>query len=398
MIDLNTIIDYDSHPAFHAYTSPNSNSDTSILKHIFLEIDVAMNAALMTNDYLSDGFISRHVSAHIDPLLSEVSKVTTCHLPQGAWYQDVVQSALSKMRQTLIKQIQYENEKKQSEFTATHTPLSRQVVDNLESQGVSFECFPSEYIRMIYDNLAEQRAQLEQIVSKEPHKLHGVSLKTEGAYFQIMMELLRAYGILDGATLLSQCEMEVIYVSLGLSCSSQSWYQSCYEDVGLPTSKLAYLHLDHDFDLVKILMYLNEVDSETGPFSIIPESSEWIKCQSQSLFFKQLDKATAEKVVKLGGDVEGYYRPAFQSPGLRREFMLLPKELRGTSHFGDDILDGSMASQQLLAKEVPLLSKEANCAVFLGAKTLHRGGLTKRNRRWAFQIALRKKGVGCGSV
>ena len=69
--------------------------------------------------------------------------------------------------------------------------------------------------------------------------------------------------------------------------------------------------------------------------------------------------------------------------------MALPAALRGTTHFGDDILDTSTLSSLLLNDEVVFAGPAGTFLVFDGATGIHRGGQVTRGERWAVQIAMR---------
>ena len=44
------------------------------------------------------------------------------------------------------------------------------------------------------------------------------------------------------------CELKIAYLELHYSHPQQSWYEHCYEDVGLATSAPSYLHYDFHAD------------------------------------------------------------------------------------------------------------------------------------------------------
>jgi hypothetical protein len=392
------LVDYDNHPAFNRYSHLINKVDTSVIMAIWHEIDRATKLVKESQEYLAEDFIRRYHEFQVCPFVDEILRITNSHMPSSAWFKEVVSEALFKTRETLLKEMLYENEKKRSVFQVTYSPYAEKVKNDLKNEGVSFTLLPQEYLDMVYDSIASDRATIEQMVHNEPGKMHSISLPMSGPYYQITQELLRAYGVFDGVTLHSRQPMEIIYVSLCLSCASQNWFRDCYEDVGVGTSKLAYLHVDNDFDIVKVLMYLKPVTHVNGPFRIIPGSAKFIASRAQSIFFKHLDNSSYQKIKRQRQDLDGYYRPVFKDPELRKEFMFMPKELRGSSHFGDDIIEGSEQSKELLTREVPLLSSFSNCATFTGSETFHRGGLTEQGQRWAFQIAMRKQGVGCGNA
>jgi hypothetical protein len=85
-----------------------------------------------------------------------------------------------------------------------------------------------------------------------------------------------------------------------------------------------------------------------------------------------------------------YYRKAFRHPDFRAHFLKLPKPMRGSSHFGDDVPDDWELSQWLLERETSVTSEMANCMAFIGANGIHRGGCVREGRRWALQLGLRR--------
>jgi hypothetical protein len=249
-------VDYDKHPAFISYNSFAPQTDTTLIQHCWTEIDKAVNLIKNSEEYLSESFIERYLCAQINPLITEISRITGSYMPSNAWFQDVVTDALSKTSDTIKKELLYENDKKHSTYQVIHAPLTKKVNQELRTQGVSFTKFPQEYLDIVFNSLSSERVQITEMVKNDPTKLHSLPLPLGGQYFKITHELLKAYGIMDGATMFAEHQLEIIYVTLCLSCSSQNWFRDCYADIGVGTSSLAYLHLDHDFDVVKVLMYL----------------------------------------------------------------------------------------------------------------------------------------------
>jgi hypothetical protein len=64
--------------------------------------------------------------------------------------------------------------------------------------------------------------------------------------------------------------------------------------------------------------------------------------------------------------------------------------LRGSTHFGDDLLDGSYLSDALLEREHAFTGPAGTVVMFDGSQGIHRGGqVGKGGARWAVQIAFR---------
>ena len=69
-----------------------------------------------------------------------------------------------------------------------------------------------------------------------------------------------------------------------------------------------------------------------------------------------------------------YYRPRFRHVEDRRDMLSLPVSLRGSTHFGDDILDGSELSDALLDVGHRFVAPAGTVVMFDGSRGIHRGG------------------------
>ena len=86
-----------------------------------------------------------------------------------------------------------------------------------------------------------------------------------------------------------------------------------------------------------------------------------------------------------------YYRPRFKDPELRKHLMMMPGPMRGSSHFGDDVINETDASAFLLENTLTVTSEVGNMALFDGARLIHRGSLVKQGERFAMQIVFHPK-------
>ena len=65
----------------------------------------------------------------------------------------------------------------------------------------------------------------------------------------------------------------------------------------------------------------------------------------------------------------------------RRQLSIIPKQLLGTSHFGDDLLISDKSYEFLQKHEFKITSDIANAITFNGHDGIHRGGLTEKGER-----------------
>ena len=151
------------------------------------------------------------------------------------------------------------------------------------------------------------------------------------------------------------------------------------------------MHFDADRDVLKAMLYLTDVGSENGPFSFIPGSHQWARSSLVCAIHKGFDQAQWQVFQWPDNRQSYYYRPRFKLREQRPDTLALPPRLRGSTHFGDDILDGSPLSQELLRREHVFTAPSGTITLFDGSQGVHRGGLVRDGARWVIQIGLRVK-------
>src|SRR5262249_48752064 len=155
-------------------------------------------------------------------------------------------------------------------------------------------------------------------------------------------------GILDIASAYLGKPMRFYYAALDYAHRGQSWYKDCYSDKGLPTSRTVYMHFDADADVVKAMLYLVDVGREDGPFCYVRGSHNCQPSSFISALQNGFDVASTDSFQMERDQLDyklGYYRPRFKLREQRQNTLLLPPLLRGTTHFGDDILDDTEVSR-----------------------------------------------------
>ena len=183
--------------------------------------------------------------------------------------------------------------------------------------------------------------------------------------------------------------VEFYYAAMDHAHPGQVWYQDCYDDTRLGTTKTVYMHTDADSDIVKAMMYLRDVGEKDGPFCFLPGSHKWKRSPLAMAVQKGFDEASG-RVFAGRPDNGDYYRPRFRHVESRQDMLSLPLALRGSTHFGDDILDGSDLSESLLAAEKRFIAPAGTIVIFDGSRGIHRGGLVQPGgQRWAVQMAFR---------
>jgi hypothetical protein len=213
-----------------------------------------------------------------------------------------------------------------------------------------------------------------------------VAVPSWGEHWQLIKRFLKKNRIEEGISAYAGYPLELSGYALTYSHPNESWFRQCYADLGLDAPGTVQMHYDEENTSAKSMLYLNEIESDNGPFSYIPRGALQITSRSRLSFFKSLDYAHADFERTQAVDRGTYNRALFNSPLLRHHFARLPSELQGSSCLGDDILDGTPLSKFLLGHERQITSSVGDLALFAGGETLHRGGVVQRGERWALQM------------
>jgi len=187
--------------------------------------------------------------------------------------------------------------------------------------------------------------------------------------------------------------VEFYYAALDHCHDGQNWYQSCYGDAGIDTARTVYMHFDADCDIIKAMLYLQDVGEKDGPFRFVTGSHRWERPHFATSVQRGFDSASGDEFSATEDRLDyldGYYRPRFKLREQRQHLLSLPAALRGSTHFGDDLLDGSSLSDALLERERVFKGPAGTVVMFDGSHGIHRGGqVSNSGARWAIQIAFR---------
>ena len=160
-------------------------------------------------------------------------------------------------------------------------------------------------------------------------------------------------------------------IALHIATPSDTHHYQTLKD--LPTtSKCISLHMDPKFNLIKSILYLQDVDEDAGPFTTVPTSNRW--------FYDPF-----ERMVACGNSTGNY----LDSQDKRDAILCMPSKMRKNVILGRYILDGTDASKMLLSKMHKYTSDHADCIIFDPTQTLHRGGLCNKGHRINLQILMR---------
>ena len=180
--------------------------------------------------------------------------------------------------------------------------------------------------------------------------------------------------------------MAVIGLACELSVSQSGWWANTLGALPRPPATLS-AHLDMSIRQLKSIVYLSDVDEETGPTSCYPGLLEELLISPlQELVGRVVCEAGSREDSPLHGYYKKPYHQSVASENFRRHFMKLPQGIRFNSHLGWDILPESNLEKAMLAKEVRMVARTGAFIVFDGSSLFHRGGLVRRGERIALQV------------
>jgi hypothetical protein len=382
-------IDYATHPAFRQF-SPADASQDSAVEQAVRQIDEALQEIHTSPTALPSASIRQTYQTRVLPQLESIGRLLTDSLPKDLPIATIAAVALAETREELLKEALFQNEKKRYRPTGHVPPNVERIVHELTEDGLSLHQMPQPTLKAIADDVAQYRQRLIDLSGRNGGTNCALALPHSGRFWSEVAGYLDRSGILDGCSLARRQPLELAYCALVLSHPGETWWRGCYEDVGIPTGRTVYMHNDKDYDIMKVLVYLGDVQEPQGPFCFVRGSHRWRRSKTQSFFHKAFDAAANVNLAPREPQRTVYYRKAFRHPEFRRQFLLLPKPLRGSSHFGDDVLDDSDLSKWLLERETAVTSEMANCMAFIGADGIHRGGTVTQGERWALQIGLKQ--------
>lgn len=378
-------IDYDLHPAYSSFR------DSVIYDDAFVETQV--HAA--DRAYAQYCAVAEPTEQDAENSLSEI-RLATDAIARHAAQQNIPVVAEEWLRcctNWTIGDIGYEFARRI--FSARDyrsrklSPDRAQQLSTMQAQAMYVTALPTDAYDEIRRLSLAFRDQLKTQATKSPRDRAVASTKFNSPLWRAIKTAVHEAGIIDVLSELKRNRMTILGAGLEYSSSDQTWYQNIYSDVGLPDSPFQYLHFDEGYCLPKAMIYVTPVTESNGPTRAIPGSNTWEVSEFRLRMHRALDRVVGDRYGKLGA--AGNYRPTARHPELRSIFMQLPRSIRGSSHFGDDILPGTSVADALQGLEFQYLSEGGQALVFDGPHLLHRGSLVRTGERMALQVAFRNR-------
>jgi hypothetical protein len=239
-------------------------------------------------------------------------------------------------------------------------------------------------IRFIRENINKGAITREDKSISEGRELKKI-LKIINTVFKNSGVLKKISDYMGGSYIAGSCSLEI-------SNSANPWWNDKV-NIGVDTPQTLYAHLDESIKFPKSILYLSNVNNDSGPTSCYPGIYE-------SLNLNPLQESIG-RVIGTGIGLNpnsilkdyygGEYYQSTSSKNFRMHFMRLPGKLRFNSHFGWDVIPGSELEKKMISCETKLLADSGGYIVFDGANLVHRGGMVNSGERIAIQIIFEPK-------
>jgi hypothetical protein len=371
-------IDYRNHPAFRDLGVP-ARSDDLVVDGMIEQIDHEL-AAIHNQRFDVDAMLQNAFDAGVSRQISELAAYLDQTTPNER-VRRLLSRAFKDVTEELLCEARIRNDRYQ--FNRTLAPQAQRVADDLKRDGVHICRLTNAEKAKLWALCAPAIARLRAAARLNPKIRVAESLPRYSSVGVRLDKFFRRNGVLDGLS--AYFGSNVTFTGFGLEYShhKQDWWQNCYADVGLATSKTVYMHYDHGCRNPKAIIALSEVTEDNGPTGYIKGSNNKPRSNFIHFLIKAIDHRFFDDYVAGG---QTYYRRRFQEIEYRREFLMQPKALQACSHFGEDIVDNIDLSADLLKNEIKLTHDVGDCVVFDGHYGIHRGALVKSGERLVFQV------------
>lgn len=368
-------VDYAQHPAF-----PHSSTSSPAIGRYFAGLDDLWEKLAVGG--VAEGKIAETFSVERRHLMADVEQALAEHADPA--YRPFVIRAFENSADAILKEVSCvvgANIRR-----PRHGDDAEAIAQKLRDISVAGFSMKPDVRAKIAKSLAPYMETL-----REQRRSNGgarcfVAVPSWGEHWQLIKGFLKKNRIEEGISAYAGHPLELAGYALTYSHPDENWFKQCYQDVGLEAPSTVQMHFDEENTSAKSMLYLNDIETDNGPFSYVPRSDASVSSRSQLSFFKYLDFANSNFASTQGVDGGSYNRPLFKSAQLRPYFGRLPSELQGSACLGDDITEGTPLSKFLLEHERQITTSVGDLALFAGGETMHRGGIVQRGERWALQM------------
>ena len=180
-------------------------------------------------------------------------------------------------------------------------------------------------------------------------------------------------------------------LAIELSSEKSNWWK---HQKNTKEPKTLAVHLDKDFASIKSILYLTDVNENSGPFSVYPYIYENLKLNiAQDIVGRIIHETAINTKIKKLVNYFNFKNKAqpFLSENFKKIYNSIPKNITFDSHFGWELNADSKEEKEILEKKKTILGGAGTLITFDGSTLFHSGGLVKKGNRLVFQIIYSKK-------
>jgi len=247
---------------------------------------------------------------------------------------------------------------------------SNKVYEDLFENGISYLDLDLDELKVLIKPYVDQLLSISDW--RPPPGTYDRLQQLDATFKGKVQKLFEDSGVIDGASKYNRGGRRLHVANAVLHVAKptdQNWKQFLY-DCDTVTETIN-MHIDPKEDVIKAMVYLGEVDEESGPFSYIEKSNRWVYDEVQSVFGRAI--------------TTGSYCCTKQS---RAVVFQLPKQLRVSYNFGRLLLDNTPQQKNLLDQRKQFISSKGNVCIFDPAG-MHQGGICKSKNRIALQVLMK---------
>jgi hypothetical protein len=335
--------------------------DNPIYDHGFIFPDIAdFTDVLQEERYIDDGKIE-----YVSMMKEAIQKSDLKMFEQGyKWYMKIPDV---KLFDKLNKMFKFYSNFKISR--AENNLPSNKIYEDLFENGISYLNIDTIELNNIL------KKDIESLLSipdwRPPPGQFDRAKQCDTDIVKMVNDTFQKLGVLQAATKYNKGkQLQVKNVVLHIAKpTDQNWKQFLYDCKTV--TRTTNLHIDPKEDVIKAMMYLNDITENDGPFSYVEKSNRWIYDDLQNIFGRAIST--------------GSY---CHTPESRAVVFQLPKQLRISHNFGRVLLDNTEEQYRILEQEKLFTSDKGNLCIFDPAG-MHRGGICKTGNRIALQILMK---------
>ena len=328
----------------------------------------------------------------VTALADSVSQIKARRLPRidyathpayGGMFQPeprLAEEALAQL-QPLIDDVERTERERAQEFGyryGTPTELTRELAD----EGCAVRQLEPELLDPLYAaarpllqtiraRLADLRSSGEAITFKATQELVAPDRHPE--LWKLAAQTMRRAGVVQASTdYFGSLDAKLKAAAVMVNQPGQAWCTDIFRDGAAETPPTVGFHIDSSgYCTLKVVLYLDDVGADQGPFGVIPTSHLWEQGSLGRVRRRAFDRSTLVS----------------RSPGRRKAFLSLPQALQVKAEFGGDMPAGAPETAELLAQERVMTGPRGQLNLF-DPEAIHRGGHARHGERQVFLLSV----------